>query len=124
MTVDEYKAMAEDDAVHALLEFLIDHEEVKRKYSIALSGLHSSSNWMHVLADARPETWSRVYPKPTRGMVILGKLGCGCVVACDMDDTPEHREAYLRRGYQIEVVPYSEGMKRFMEAKVPCQHRT
>jgi hypothetical protein len=46
------------------------------------------------------------------------------VVAIDLDDTPEHRLRYIKRGYMVSIVPKSEAKKLWEGVKYPCQHIT
>jgi hypothetical protein len=51
---------------------------------------------------------------------ILGYKSCGCLVAIDLDDTPDHRVEYKSRGYRIEVVSrvFAQDQWRFAS---PCR---
>lgn len=53
---------------------------------------------------------------------MVGKLACGCVVAVDMDDTPEGRADYESRGYTVELVTKDESRKAFAGIFYPCRH--
>jgi hypothetical protein len=60
-------------------------------------------------------------PKSYEPNGIIGrKPSCGHVVAVDVDDTPEHRAEFERRGYTIEVYPRSVAVRMMDSEHAAC----
>lgn len=53
---------------------------------------------------------------------LIGRVLCGCPVACDMDNTAESRRRYIEQGYAIEVVDWEQVPALLADWKWPCVH--
>lgn len=54
---------------------------------------------------------------------ILGIAKCGCIVACDLDNTQANQTKYLDQGYSIQIKPTQEAMQLFQNShhKATCK---
>lgn len=63
----------------------------------------------------------KLSPRREDGLAIIGrKPSCGHVVAIDLDDTPEHRADFVRRGYTVETHPRSVAVQMMDREHAQC----
>lgn len=69
-----------------------------------------------------PDVCTTAAPRhPDDAPTIVGrKPSCGHVVALDPDDTPEHRAEFERRGYTVEIHPWSTARTMMDSGHADC----
>lgn len=120
MTLEQLKAADFETAKKFISDFLQKHNEVCQVAQLAVASRESSTDSLHRYSMTRPDVWEALFPKTKT--VVIGRLRCGCVVACDQDDTPRAHDEYRKRGYTPESIEREAGMKLFLETPYPCNH--